>query len=391
MQIQTMLILIAAVTLIAGACLAEDSAVTKTWKDPEKGVVFQSGEGGYHTYRIPALIVSKKGTLLAFCEGRKNGRGDSGEINTLLRRSFDGGKTWGPVQKIAVDGANTFGNPCPVIDQSTGTIWLPLTHNIGEDHESEIKMGTGKGTRTVWICRSEDDGATWTAPVEITASTKKANWAWYATGPGVGIQLRSGRLVIPCDYAVLGTRDYGSHIIYSDDHGATWKSGGEALPQTNECQVVELEDGSLMLNMRSHRGQLCRTVALSGDGGLTFSEGKPDETLVEPVCQASFLRYTGKAAHGMSRLIFSNPASIRRNMMTVRMSCDEGKTWPVMKLLDHRFSAYSCLTVLPDMEIGLLYEVGEKDAYETITFARFGLDWLTEGRDRIKRTVNSRK
>lgn len=383
MPIQTMLISIAAM-LIAGACFAGDSTVTKTWEDPEKIVVFESGEGGYHTYRIPALIVTKKGTLLAFCEGRKNSRSDTGEINTLLRRSFDGGKTWGPVQLVAADGPNTFGNPCPVVDQATGTIWLPLTKNLGADNEADIKMATAKGTRTVWICKSTDDGATWSTPVEITSSTKKANWAWYATGPGVGIQLKSGRLVIPCDYAIVGTRDYGSHVIYSDDSGETWKIGGESFPQCNECQVVELEDGSLMLNMRSYRGQYCRSVSISKDGGLTFTDPKPDETLVEPVCQASFLRYTESKTHGKSRLLFSNPASIRRNMMTVRMSYDEGKTWPVMKLLDPRFGAYSCLTALPDMEIGLLYECGEKDAYQTITFARFGLDWLTDGRDRIK-------
>lgn len=382
--LSTHLLVLLGLILLAGNLLANGSTVTKTWEDPEKVVVFQSGEGGYHTYRIPALIVTKKGTLLAFCEGRKNGRGDSGEINALLRRSFDGGRTWGPMQKVAVDGPNTFGNPCPVIDRDTGTIWLPLTHNIGEDHESEIKMGTGKGTRTVWICKSTDDGATWTTPVEITASTKKKNWAWYATGPGVGIQLKSGRLVIPCDYALLGTRDYGSHVIYSDDSGETWKIGGEVFPQCNECQVVELEDGSLMLNMRSYRGQYCRSVAISKDQGLTFSEGKPDETLVEPVCQGSFIRYTEAGTHGKSRLLFSNPASIRRNMMTARMSYDEGKTWPVMKLLDPRFGAYSCLTVLPDMDIGLLYECGPKDAYETITFARFGLDWLTDGKDKLK-------
>jgi len=352
--------------------------------DPKSVVVYRSGEGDYHTYRIPALIVTGKGTLLAFCEGRKNGRGDTGEINTLLRRSSDGGSTWSPVQLVVADGPNTFGNPCPVVDESTGTIWLALTHNIGDDHESEIKAGTGKGTRTVWICKSEDDGATWTKPVEITASTKKLEWTWYATGPGVGIQLRSGRLVIPCDYSLKSEKkEYGSHVIYSDDRGATWKLGGEVFPNVNECQIVELEDGSLMLNMRSYQGRYCRVTAVSMDGGLTFSEGKPDETLVEPVCQASFLRYTWSDQHGKSRLLFSNPASIKRNMMTVRMSYDEGKTWPVTKLIDHRLAAYSCLTVLPDMDIGLLYECGDGDPYETITFTRFGLDWLTDGKDRI--------
>lgn len=377
-----MFVLVAATVLLTGACLADSATVAKTWKNPEKIVVFQSGEGGYHTYRIPALIVTKKGTLLAFCEGRKNGGGDTGEINTLLRRSSDGGKTWGPVQVVAVDGPNTMGNPCPVVEQESGTIWLPLTRNLGEDKEAAIKTGTAKGTRTVWICKSTDDGETWSKPVDITASTKKDDWGWYATGPGVGIQLKSGRLVIPCDYSVLGEQNLGSHVIYSDDKGETWKIGGQVSPHCNECQAVELEDGSLMLNMRSYRGQYCRSVAVSKDGGMTFGEASPDQTLVEPVCQASFLRYTESKTHGKSRLLFANPASIKRNMMTVRMSYDEGKTWPVMKLLDNRNAAYSCLTVLPDMDIGLLYECGEKNPYQTITFARIGIDWLTDGEDK---------
>ncbi len=384
MMSHAMILSLTVLMLGASACLAAGDTVRKTWQDPEGTVVFRAGEGGYHTYRIPALIVSRKGTLLAFCEGRKDSRSDTGEINTILRRSFDGGKTWGPVQIVAADGPNTFGNPCPVVERESGTIWLPLTKNLGEDNEGEIKMGTARGTRTVWICKSTDDGATWSRPVEITASTKKKDWAWYATGPGVGIQLKSGRLVVPCDYAQLGTRDYGSHIIYSDDRGATWKIGGDVFPGTNECQAVELEDGSLMLNMRSSAEQLCRQIATSKDQGLTFSEMRGDKTLVEPVCQASFLRYTTSKDGGRSRLLFSNPASLRRNMMTVRMSYDEGKTWPVAKLLDPRDAAYSCLTVLPDSEIGLLYECGEKDSYQTITFARFSLEWLTEGKDRMK-------
>lgn len=373
-----MLVIAAGAMLLACACGADAAGSKPTWEKPEKVVVFKSGEGGYHTYRIPALIVTKKGTLLAFCEGRKNGSSDTGEINTLLRRSSDGGKTWGPVQVVAADGPNTMGNPCPVVEQESGTIWLPLTRNLGEDREAMIKSGTGRGTRTVWICKSTDDGETWSKPVDITASAKKKNWGWYATGPGVGIQLKSGRLVIPCDYSVLGEQDLGSHVIYSDDKGETWKIGGVAFPHCNECQAVELEDGSLMLNMRSYRGQYCRSVAVSEDGGVTFGEPQPDQTLVEPVCQASFLRYTESKAHGKNRLLFTNPASIKRNMMTVRMSCDEGKTWPVMKLLDHRSAAYSCLTVLPDMDIGLLYECGEKNPYQTITFARFGLEWLAD-------------
>src|SRR5262249_6561478 len=129
--------------------------------DVVQAPVFVSGKEGYHTYRIPALLVTKKGTLLAFCEGRKNGPGDSGDIDLLLKRSFDGGKTWAKTQVVWDDGTNTCGNPCPVIDSRTGTIWLLATHNLGTDTEAMIVGGKSKGTRTVWVCHSKDDGATW--------------------------------------------------------------------------------------------------------------------------------------------------------------------------------------------------------------------------------------
>ncbi|MCY3021151.1 MAG: sialidase family protein [Planctomycetota bacterium] len=346
--------------------------------------VFVSGQDGYHTYRIPALLVTAKGTLLAFCEGRKGGQGDSGDIDLVLKRSLDGGATWLPLQVVWDDGPNTAGNPCPVLDRSTGTIWLPLTRNLGQDSESQIMAGTSKGTRTVWITKSTDDGATWSEPVEITQTTKDPSWTWYATGPGCGIQMQSGRLVIPCDHAVATTKAWRSHVIYSDDHGATWKLGGATAEKCNECQVVELAGGSLLLNMRSYHGRKCRAVATSTDGGLTWSDVTSDAALVEPVCQASFLRYTLEKDHGKNRLLFANPASAKREKMTVRLSYDEGKTWPVSKLVNAGPSAYSALAVLPDMTIACLYERGEKSAYEKIALARFSLEWLTEGKDKLK-------
>ena len=128
--------------------------------------IFEAGKGGYHTYRIPALAVSCEGTLLAFCEGRKYGRGDAGKINLLLRRSFDGGLTWAPTQLIVAEGDKTCGNPCPVVDQRDGTIWLPFCKNPGEGHQGLIMQG--KASRTVWITRSMDDGA---SPFCLASST----------------------------------------------------------------------------------------------------------------------------------------------------------------------------------------------------------------------------
>jgi sialidase-1 len=344
---------------------------------PAQTPVFVAGENGYHTYRIPSLIVSPKGTLLAFCEGRKNGRDDAGDIDLLLRRSPDGGKTWQPAQVVWDDGDNTCGNPCPVVDRDTGTVWLLLTHNLGADTEAQIVNATSRGTRTVWVTKSSDDGATWARPVEITRDVKSPDWTWYATGPGVGIQLKAGRLVIPCDNMVAGSKARQSHVIYSDDHGATWKRGGVAGPDCNECQVVERTDGSLMLNMRSYRKTHRRLVAVSQDGGLTWSDPAEDPALVEPVCQASLLRYPGDGA----RLLFANPASTKRERMTVRLSPDDGKTWPAARLLHDGPSAYSCLAVLPDGDVACLYERGARNPSETITFARFTLSWLAAGKD----------
>ena len=360
---------------------------------PKQTDVFVSGTDGYHTYRIPSLMVTKKGTLLAFCEGRKKGRGDSGDIDLLLKRSSDGGKNWSKQQIVWDDASNTCGNPCPVQDQDTGAIWLLMTWNRGDDRESAIKKNTGKDTRRVWVSRSDDDGLTWSRPVQITDTTKKPEWRWYATGPGVGIQLQKspwkGRLVVPCDHSLVSPDDpdgYNSHVIISDDHGKTWSLGGVITPKVNECQVVELADGTLMINMRNYdRSKTTRAVATSKDGGVTFSKVTHDPVLVEPICQASFLRYTISPGHDKNRLLFSNPARPKRGdrrEMTVRMSYDEGKTWPAARLLHPGPSAYSCLSVMPNGDIACLYEAGKGHPYEKIVFAHFTIEWLTGGKEK---------
>ncbi len=331
--------------------------------------VFRSGDG-YKSYRIPALIATTKGTLLAFCEGRSE-ENDTANIDLLLRRSKDGGKTWLPRQTVWDFGEDVAGNPAPVVDRKTGTIWLLMTSNPGTVPQKMIVDGSDRGTRTVWITRSDDDGATWAKPEEITRSVKRAEWTWYATGPGNGIQLKSGRLVVPCDHYVRGTKAKHSHVIYSDDQGKTWQIGGVAGEGTNESAVAELADGSLILNMRSYHGKRRRAVVRGTDGGLTWSELAFDGALIEPVCQASLIR-AGKG----SRLLFSNPASETRQNLTVRLSEDGGKTWPRSKVLHAGPAAYSNLAMLPGGAVGCLYERGEKKAYEIIAFARFPLSLL---------------
>ena len=270
-------------------------------------------------------------------------------------------------------------------DRDTGTIWLLLTRNLGEDTEAEIMHGASRGTREVWVMKSEDDGVTWSERAEITETTKAPDWTWYATGPGCGIQLSSGRLLIPCDHAVRDTLQWRSHVIYSDDHGATWKMGGVLEDKTNECQVVELVDGALLLNMRSYHGRNRRAIATSRDGGITWSEVTFDHALIEPVCQASLLRFTDEKTHTKNRLLFSNPASTNRARMTVRLSYDEGRAWPVSKVLHAGHAAYSALAVLSDATIGCLYERGERSPYERITFARFSVEWLTDRTDSLRK------
>ena len=215
------------------------------------------------------------------------------------------------------------------------------------------------------------------SPSAITSSTKDPDWTWYATGPGCGIQLKSGRLLIPCDHALAGSQLYRSHAIYSDDHGATWKLGGVIGDKVNECQVAELGDGRLMMNLRSYHGKHCRAVSTSSDGGLTWTPAADEPALVEPVCQAAFIRVSDPQDAARGILVFSNPASTKREKMTVRLSTDEGKTWPVSGLLYGGPAAYSALAMLPDKRIACLFEYGEKSAYEKIGLAVFSLQWLT--------------
>lgn len=354
---------------------------------PRQTDVYVAGQDGYHTFRIPSAIVTPAGTVLAFAEGRRAAASDAGDIDLVLKRSRDGGRTWSPLQVVGDDGANTFGNPCPVIDARRGVIWLLVNRNLGTDLEKDIIAGRSKGGRTVWALKSTDDGVSWSEPVEITAAVKRPEWTWYATGPGVGIQTRDGRLVIPANHAEPGSGLHRSHLFYSDDGGASWMLGASAEAGTNESQVVELADGRLMLNMRNHppKPQNFRMVAISPDGGRTLRPVIADRALIEPPAQASLIRLSTQKTGGRDRLLFANPASVKRERMTVRVSYDEGASWTGGAVVHEGPAAYSSLVRLPERTIGLLYERGVKSPYEVITFAAFSLEWLTAGADQLSR------
>jgi len=380
MNFRAIMLLLGTISCMAVAGIAGDH-------DMKQQSLWESGKGGYHTYRIPALVVSTNSTLLAFCEGRKSGSSDAGDIDLLMRRSTDNGETWSNQQVVWDDGGNTCGNPCPVVDRTTGTVWLLTTWNRGDDHEKDIIEGRSKDTRRVFVISSTDDGLTWSEPQEVTASVKKPDWTRYATGPGSGIQIHhgehAGRLVLACDHIEAKTRHHYSHIIYSDNHGNTWTLGGRTPNhQVNECEVVELVDGRLMLNMRNYaQPKNLRQRVFTRDGGVTWENQGVDHTLVEPICQASMARYSWPADGQQGVILFSNPASTKRDNMTVRASFDEGETWPSSLSLHTGPSAYSDLAVLAGGLAACLYERGDKHPYEQIAMARFTMLDLLAGEE----------
>jgi sialidase-1 len=330
----------------------------------EEQTLFKAGENGYHTYRIPALLITKRGTVLAFCEARKHSSSDLGDIDLAVRRSTDGGKTWGKMEIIVDDGAHTAGNPCPVLDRRTGTVWLPYCRD----------------NRQVFVMKSDDDGNTWSKAAEITRDARPPDCHWVGTGPGHGIQLRSGRLLVPCWAGVEADATHGktqlSFTIYSDNGGQSWHLGTPLdRDASDECEAVELADGALYLTLRSRHGKNQRGYAFSKDGGKTWSAVRHDAHLPEPSCQGSVIRLTPGKEGGENHVLLAAPANTSaRTRLTVYLSADGCRTWPHSKVVHAGPSAYSDLAVAAGREVLLLYEA---DNYTRITLARFDLAWLT--------------
>lgn len=353
--------------------------------------VFPAQSNGIARHRIPGIVVTPKGTVLAYCEARKNNSSDWGEIEIHLRRSTDGGRTWDAPRQIAHRAARiegnprkksggereqTVNNPVAVVDRATGAIEFLYCVNYAR----------------AFAMRSADDGVTWSDPVEITASfepfRRRYDWKVIATGPGHGIQLKTGRFVVPIWLAYGGVGDHGpaaAGTLYSDDQGRTWRAGDIAVPNAgdfsspNETMLTELSDGRVMLVTRSVSKANRKIVTVGPDGATRWEQPYFHDQLLEPRCMASIVAHPARPG----TLLFSNPhtrptdpggKSARENL-SIKLSRDDGKTWPVNKTLDAGPSAYSDLAVLPDGTVLCFYEKGSD-----IVVARFNLEWLGAGR-----------
>ena len=337
--------------------------------------LFTAGEDGYTFFRIPSVITLPGGRVLAFAEGRRNSLSDSGIIDIVERISDDGGRTFGPI-KVAINGINgTAGNQCPVYDEETGKVIMVFNRNNADGPEKLILRG--QAPRTVHITESTDRGETWSEEREITDQTKKPLWTWHAMGPCHALKLPSGRIVVPCNHAVLNEEEgksgpYISHTLYSDDHGATWQIGADIHENTNECTLAYRRDGKLLMNMRTF-GDLMgsRALAVSGNEGESFEQFRLEKNLPDPCCQGAMLTIE---QDGEEIILFSNSASSTdRVNMSIHQSKDGGETWTEGCLVCDRCTAYSDLTATGEGQIGIVYEMGEEMPYEKIEWAVYNL------------------
>jgi sialidase-1 len=368
-----------------------------------KTLLFQARTEGYWNYRIPGVTVAPGGAVLVHCEAREGHGGDWDPIDILMRRSLDGGVTWEPARCL-VRYADYPGGPINnfvcIADRQTRQVHALFCNDYAR----------------AFYMASADDGATWSPPVDITDSAfdpfrPEYDWHVLAAGPGHGIQLDCGRLIVPVWLSTggaEGAKGKRAHcpnraaVIYSDDHGRTWQRGDlvpPAYPNLNEAEAVQLADGRVMLNLRNlddgspHPDDECRrAVTLSADGAHAWTPPWKDPALLEPVCFASLCRYSRRPQDARNVLLFSNPDTLERTMaswaadrknLTVKASFDEGHSWPVRRVLEPGPSGYSDLAVLPGAEgeraILCFYECGMGSSMAdsaSLALANFGLEWL---------------
>ncbi|MFM7630087.1 MAG: exo-alpha-sialidase [Algoriphagus sp.] len=360
--------------------------------------VFTSGQEGHATYRIPAIIQVPNGDLLAFAEGRVKGSADFGDINLVLKRSSDRGKSWSSLETLVDYDSLQAGNPAPVVDlldpaHPQGVVYL--FYNTGNNHEYQVRLN--QGIREIWVIKSYDLGTTWTSPENITTQvhrpnhpkanptyTHTADWRHYANTPGHAIQISEGRykgrLYVAANHSVGDPqerfREYRAHGFYSDDHGKSYRlSESLTFPGSNESTAAPLSQDRLLMSVRNQEGTVRqRILAYSSDGGATWEEEYFEAQLPDPVCQGSLLALGTEK--GKTVLAHSNAADPKdRNHLTVKISRDEGRTWdrsiPIDSTSDPKkpsWTAYSDLVLLDRDMLGILYE---RDNYREIVFYAF--------------------
>jgi len=367
----------------------DDDGPPYPFDEPEIVDVFESRDGRYPIYRIPALITTSSGTLLAFAEGRQSIL-DHSENDMVLRRSTDSGFTWEPHQVIAEAGSHCLSDPMPVqiaVGPNAGRILFFYTFFPEGCHHTCVQPGyDGPQNSKNFLLTSDDEGLTWQGPIELTRTFRPESIRYVTGGPGFAIQKRlepnAGRIVLPFRQAdpmqVLA--------IYSDDGGQTWLRGEVADDsQTdgtgNEVQIAETADGSLYLNSRNSKGHKLRKIARSFDGGETWTPLADDENLVEPQCMASVLQFSGLTDGDISRLLYSGPNNqVARIFGEIRLSYDGGETWPVSKIVYPGIFAYSVLTRIDCETAGVLFE--DDIRLHRLRLARFSIEWLTDGTGR---------
>ena len=354
--------------------------------------LFSAGDDGYTCFRIPGICVTPGGIVLAHAEARRGRGSDWDDSDLVMRRSEDGGRTWetpGVLVRAADHGGGPMHNCNTLVDAENKVLHLVYC------------TGYARAFHLV----SHDDGATFSEAVEITATLERFrpeyDWGVLAIGLPNGIRLRSGRLLFPIWLSESRTQAHQPNrcgVIYSDDEGSTWQCGqlvGDVVPNLNECCAIELDDGRVLLNMRNGAGVRRRVISISTDGSGPWATPWLDPALLEPTCQGTLFRYSS-AAQGRSRVLFSNPhnlagpgrkgsrIALRRRNLSVQLSYDECRTWPVRRVIEPGNSAYSALAVCPDGTILCAFERGRPGGTNTNDFlalARFNLAWLSEGRD----------
>lgn len=353
--------------------------------DPQFSDVFLSGREGYVSIRIPSVAVAKNGTVLAFAEGRIRPT-DQAENDIVSKSSTDGGATWSGLKVLAEDSANSLNNPTALVADS-GRVFLMYQRIPAHLRESSKETASGYDGENIYrtfLLTSDDHGTTWSPPRDVTRGTKRETGATtVCSGPGIGIQLtrgpHKGRLIMPFNEGPY--YKWNNYAAYSDDAGTTWSCGAnvpgamlDGRSQINEVQMVELSDGSILLNSRQFAGAKVRRTSVSADGGETWSPAAEAPALRDPSCMASVLRFSFDDASGKGRLLYSGPDSARRENGTLSISMDDGATWPVKRPLWPGGFAYSVLTRLPDGQVGCLFEA---DNYQRIVFARLPVGWIS--------------